>query len=97
MDRFVVDSEPFSRAGWKILQKNIRLGGQGLDDLDPLGCFEIDRDASFIAVGAEKVGAFTGSGEGGAPVARLVANLRALHLDDVGSQVAEDHGAVRSR
>jgi hypothetical protein len=35
--------------------------------------------------------------EGGAHVARVVAQFRLLHLDDVGAEVGQDRGRIRSR
>ena len=53
----------------------------------------IKSDRALIAIGGEIVGGL-GADKRGTPTARLIAARVALHLDDVGAEISEEHGAV---
>src|SRR5437867_2571169 len=54
-------------------------------------------DAQLVPVDAEVVRALSALVEGRTPLTRIVAARRPLHLDDVGPEIAEEHGTQRAR
>ena len=90
-ERVVAEPERFHGAGPEILDEDVGARDEALEGLDALGLLEIERDVALVAVDDEE-------GRGlpvlvGRPRARLVAAPGVLHLDDVGAEVGEEHGA----
>jgi hypothetical protein len=61
-----------------------------------LVAFEVEGETAFIAVGREEVGGLSAFGEGWSPMAGVVAASGGFDLDDVGTKIAEELGAVRT-
>ena len=85
------------RAWTEVLHHHIRLSDQTLDQRPVLRAIQVRRDAEFVAVDREEIGALTALVEGRSPSACVVAGLRTLDLDHIGTQIAEDHRRERSR
>src|SRR2546421_255156 len=49
-ERLVVDAEPVLDVGTEVLDHHVGLGGQLLEDLDPLGVLEVERDRALVAM-----------------------------------------------
>jgi len=96
-DRPVVDPEPLHDAGPVALDDHIGALRHPVKDPPPLVGPEIQADAPLVAVEREK---------GGLPFPVLSARrvphvchregLRRFHLDDVGTEVGQDHGTQRT-
>jgi len=67
-----------------------------LDHPPIFGAGKIGGDALLIPIDREKVGALAIIVEGRSPAPSLVPDPWSLHFDDVGTQVAEYHGAYRT-
>jgi len=57
---------------------------------------EVGGDAQLVAIDAEIVGAFPPCVEGRPPSPGVIPGARTLDLDDIGTQIAEHHGAERT-
>ena len=84
--------------GLEVLHQHVALLRQAPHQLLPLGAGEVDGHRLLVAVGAHVVGRLARGLAGGvghvgrAPGARVVAAAGALHLDDLGAQVAQRLG-----
>ena len=86
-------------AKFEIFDEDVGLGsklaGKGL----AVGMFEVDGQGAFVAVDAEEIGRHEIVGrasEGWAPLAGVVAALGVFDFDDIGTKIAEEHGAERA-
>src|SRR2546428_8580300 len=88
-------AQPLDGARGKVLDHHVRLADHVLDELEPLGGLEIDRDRLLVGVeGVEIVG--IGVGLAGAKTPAGVAHFRVLDLHDIGTQPAECLGTGRT-
>ena len=100
---FVGETEPREIADLEILDQHVAPGREIADQLPPGGLGEIHRHRLLAAIRREEVGRLAGPAPlpvaepGRSPGARLVADSRALHLDDFGAQVGEALGGPRAR
>src|SRR5262249_55887784 len=74
----------------------IALGDEALEEREPLGAFEVDRDAFLVPIDAQKIRALAAD-EWWTPCARVVAFAGLLDLDHARAHVAEHHRAIRAR
>src|SRR5439155_7854778 len=85
------EAELLHGPGAEVLDEDVGAAGQPPDDLDALRRLEIHRDPALVAVVDEIARGLPVLVWG--PGARLVADVRILHLDDVGAHVAEERAA----
>src|SRR5207249_6180638 len=83
------------RPGPEVLDDDVGPVGEPAEDRAALFAFEVDREASFVAIESREVPAFAGGVRLEKP--REVAGRRMLDLDDIGAEVRELHPAVRTR
>ncbi len=95
-DHFIVDAEALHDARPVIFDDDI--GGLGeLQKGRPAGrVFQVERDASLVAVQVEETHAVGSLHLEAHRAARLVAAARRLDLDDVGAKIGQQHGAERA-
>jgi hypothetical protein len=89
--RLVAHSESGGRAGEKILDDHVGPAGQLEGDVLALRMLQVDGHPALVAVAGREDGAHPLAP---AQPAHVVAAPRALHLDDVGAQIAQEHGRV---
>ena len=83
LQRLVVDAEPGLYIGPVVLDDDIRVPHQLAEDLDPLGCLEIQRQAALVAVQVLKIGTVTRTAE------TFAGPGRRLDLDHLGAPIGE--------
>lgn len=75
------------------MKKNVRACEQFLKGFRAAWVIVIECDGALVAIGGKKISGFA-SNKRRSPSSGLIANARALDFDDVGAQIAEQHGAV---
>lgn len=75
------DAEPFGDAGAVALQEDVGAGGQVEDARGAFGGLQVEDDGALVAVGDVEGGVDAEAGSPGA-----------VHADDVGAEVGEEHG-----
>lgn len=99
--------EPFGReaqavqhTGPEVLEQDVGPAHHLLEGLPALVGLQVQRDRPLVAIRRQEVGGFAfgvlGLNEGRPPGPGVVPTLGALHLDDVGAEVAQHHGRVRT-
>src|SRR5262249_33848127 len=88
----MVEAEPRHDAGAEILDEDVGLGGEGMDEGEPLGLAHIHRDAALAAVEEREIGALALDMR--SEMAALIAAPRHLDLDDLGAEIGEHGGAI---
>ena len=106
-----VEVEPHlgERARAEILDQHIAFRDEPVENRAPVGLLEIQRDAFFVSIDAQEIGALAlvrgvpiartlrdGVQEGRSPGARVIALARLLDLDDASAHVGQQHRAVRA-
>jgi hypothetical protein len=91
----VVQTEALGQSRGEVLDKDVGYFHQLANKLLPRRFLEVDDDRPFVPVAADVIRAFT-SGERRSPGARIIANIRTLHLDHVSALVPQDHSAIWS-
>ncbi len=92
--RLVAQPELGRHPGQEVLHHDVRPLGQLEGDLGALGPLKVEGDAPLVPVdGGERRAHAVLAAEN----AQVVAERRPLDLDDVGAEVGEEGGAVRSR
>jgi hypothetical protein len=97
--------EPFGReaqsvqhTGPEVLEQDVGPAHHLLERLPALVGLQVQRDRPLVAIRRQEVGGFAfgvlGLDEGRPPGPGVVPTLGALHLDDVGTEVAQHHGRV---
>ena len=81
--------------GRLIAQEDIGGGQEAMENFGAAGVIVIESDGTFVAIGGAEVDGLRGN-EGRALGARLVAHLGAFDVDDIGGEIAKQHGGVRS-
>ncbi len=76
-----------------IVDEHIRVRDEVAHDPNATRVIEIQRERSFVPICGEKVGGL-GTRERWPPSTRLIPCSRPFDLDDVGAQIAKQHGAV---
>ena len=99
----MIVAEPFQaqpkllhQSGAEVLHQHVAGRDKVADGRHALGRLQVQHHGALVAVQREEVGGVL-AGERGPPVTRVVARFGALHLDDVGAQVAQGHGGERPR
>src|SRR6266704_5695909 len=88
-------AQPLDGAWGKVLDHHVRLANHVLDELEPPGGLEIDRDRLLVGVEGVKIVGI-GVGLPGAKTTAGVSHLRVLDLHDIGTQPAECLGTGRT-
>jgi hypothetical protein len=89
--RVVAQAERLHRAGAEVLDQDVGAGDHLLQDRHPLRRLEVERHVPLVAVDDQKRRRLTILV--GRPGPRLVAAARVLDLDDVGTQIGQQHAA----
>ncbi len=91
----VAEAVLLGRAGAEVLSEDVGALDEAVEDLAPFRGFQIEGEALHAAV----VGLEIGAGEAGnaARLARVVADLRNLDLDDLRAQIRHQHIGDRAR
>lgn len=92
-DGLVTQAQTGGGAGPPVLDHDLGLRGQAARHGETVEGLEIDDDAALVAVDGHEGRRLTG--QMGSARAHLVAVTGPLDLDDIGAEVAEEHGAVR--
>ena len=82
------------RAGTEILDENVGFRHQPAQQILRFGVTEIEGKAPLVAVEHHEIDAL--SLDVGPEAAGVVPEPRPLHFDDLGTEVAQHHGAVRT-
>jgi hypothetical protein len=93
-DRVVVQTEAGQAAGLEVLDQDVGPTGQLPRGGQVVGVLEVERHGPLVAVDAEVVGRHAVP-HGRLPGAGVVTG-RSLHLDDLGTEVRQQHGGVRA-
>ncbi len=96
LDRFVVEAEALDRAGRHVFDRDIGLLQHFLDDVEPLGRFQIDRQRLLVDVELVEVPGIV-VGLAGAQPAAGIAPSRVLDLDHLGAEPGQHLGRGRAR
>ena len=91
-----VELKRVERAGAEVLDHHVGLRQQLLDHIERARPLEVDGHAFLVAVHAQEVRALVAE-ERRPPAAGVVTAAGMFQLDDAGAEVAERHGAVRTR
>ena len=91
---FIGQAQFFHRPGRKIFDDNVTLFHQAEGDFFPFRGFQIQGNTVFIAVQVSKIPAFVVFKR--QVMARIIAASRPFHLNDPGTQISKEHGAVRA-
>src|SRR5262245_16937770 len=91
----VVETELCQSARPEVFNEHVGLRHESAEQVAPFGMLEIERDALFVPVDAEKVRALT-LNERRSPTARVVSLSRLLDLDDARAHIGEQHRAIRT-
>ena len=83
-------------AGHEVLDEHVRAGGEVAEQPRAVRLLEVERDPALVPVDGGEDGAHARAPRARAPLAEVVAALRALDLDHVRPQVGEQHRAVRA-
>src|SRR5262249_23537826 len=92
----VPETQALSHPGTVVLDEHVRGLRQAFDDLDTLSALQVDGESALVAIHRHERGALAIARDRG-QLARGLARLRWLDLDDVRTHVSEIHGAERSR
>jgi hypothetical protein len=92
----VAQAEAIHCAGAKVLYQHIRDIDEAPEHLLAALAFHVERDALLVAVDGEEIGRLIAL-KWWRKRARVVAFSGALHLDHLGPEIAEMHGAVGAR
>ena len=93
-DPLVPDPHAIHRAGPEVLDEHVRFREQTVENVPRLAPLQVERDALFVPVDAQEVGALSAD-ERRPPGAGVVPLPRLLDLDDARAHVGEQHRAVR--
>ena len=98
-ERLVVEAEPGEAIAPEVLDQDVGVGQQPAQDGRAVRVLEVEAEAALVAVDREEIGGGPRPGLDRAdpwrtPAAGRIA-VRWLDLDDVGTEVAEEHRAVR--
>src|SRR5690349_7699116 len=93
--RRVSKPETVHRARAEVFDENVGARDKRVEDRAAARMLEVERDAFFVAVDAEEIGALA-LDEGGTPAACIVPLARLFDLDDAGAHVGQHHRAVRA-
>ena len=94
---FIGESKPGHDAGPKAFDQNVGPLGEGLQQASAARGFQVQGDATLVAVEVEKQAAVFGVGQvfkEGADAPGAVSDTGPFDLNDVGSVVGEELGAV---
>src|SRR5215469_3795516 len=90
-----INAAPFQRLDRRLIaHEHIRASEQAMEDLAALGLIVIESDRALIPIGRKKVSRLRAN-EGRPPGAGLVTDAGSLQLNHVGSEIAQQHRAIR--
>ena len=92
-DRVVVEAELGEPAGLEVLHEDVRAPGELLRQREVALLAQVQRHRPLVAVDGQEVGGSPVPGDRRDPAAGVVA-ARALHLDHIRTEIAQQHGAV---
>ena len=92
LERLVVDLQRLGNAGPVVLDHHIRFPRQFIEERQPVGLLEIERDAALVAVDLREAGGLVVDVR--PHLTTVVAALGLLDLDHVCTHVSQHHGAV---
>jgi hypothetical protein len=97
LQRRVGDAELLRQVAAQVVQHRVRLRDQALEHPHPVRVLQIERDAALVPV-ERLVEVAVALAEEVRPdrAAHVAALRRVLHLDHLGAQVAQQHGAERA-
>jgi hypothetical protein len=96
LHRLVAEPQPGHHAGAEVLDQHVGAGDEFARDAAVGLVVQVERDAALAAVEGQVHGARSFPQRGERVLARVVAAVLALHLDDIGPQVGEVLRADRS-
>ena len=93
---FIAQPHPLHPTRLEVFHHHIGLHSQPPEDR-PAGLrLQIERQATLIAIGAQKICTLPAIGEGRTPVAGVIPPARLLDLDHFGAVIAQRHGGIRA-
>jgi hypothetical protein len=94
MQTFRIECALLQRSQRRLVgDEHVRRREQSLEDLGVAAIIVIQGDGPLVAIGGQEIGGLAAD-ERRTPAAGLVSSARALDLDDVGAEIAKEHGAV---
>src|SRR5262249_18527925 len=84
-------------SGEKVVDDDVGFDEQPIDELAVVRPVQVGHDTELIAVDAQVIRAASVGIERRSPGPTLIPRSRPFQLDDIGAEVAERHGAERSR
>src|SRR5690242_18574114 len=91
-----IESMSLERPAPKVVDHNIRVGGETTEDVPVDRRVQIQGYAQLVAIHGEVIGTLSRLVERWPPTTRFVATIGSLDLDDIRPEVAEHHRAERS-
>jgi hypothetical protein len=87
-----VETVSSEHAALEVVDDDVGAGDERANELAIRGEGEVGGEALLVAVDAQIIGALAGGVEGRSPAAGVVARAGSLDLDDVGAEIAKEHG-----